>query len=246
LGEAQAPAGLRFAILGATNQAPDSYVRFESPIGECFVAFNPRGISAVMRAESDEEFERHFQDRFGRPTRREEVPPDDLLPILHDWTRARIPTSTRFDLRGLSEFEQAVLRKALEIPPGEVRPYSWVAREIGRPLAVRAVGSALGGNPVPLLIPCHRVIRRDGHVGNYGLGEAAKWAILLAEGADPETIEGLARTKTRFFGSDSTHIYCFPTCRHARRISTGHLVRFRSESDAEAAGYRPCKVCRPA
>ena len=78
-------------------------------------------------------------------------------------------TSLRYDLDALTEFERAVLAKALEIPAGEVRPYGWIAREIGRPKAVRAVGTALGRNPVPLLIPCHRVVRSDGRIGNYAL-----------------------------------------------------------------------------
>ena len=80
--------------------------------------------------------------------------------------RARI----ELDLRGSSAFEQAVWLKALEIPRGEVRPYGWVAAEIGRPKAVRAVGTALGHNPVPLIVPCHRVVRSDGTIGQYSLG----------------------------------------------------------------------------
>ena len=63
--------------------------------------------------------------------------------------RARID----LDLRGTTEFEQAVWLKALEIPRGEVRPYGWIAAEIGRPKAVRAVGTALGHNPIPLIVP---------------------------------------------------------------------------------------------
>jgi O-6-methylguanine DNA methyltransferase len=62
---------------------------------------------------------------------------------------------------------RALNNVSLEIPPGEVRPYSWIAREIGRPGAVRATGSALAKNPVPLLIPCHRVVRSDGRIGKY-------------------------------------------------------------------------------
>jgi O-6-methylguanine DNA methyltransferase len=89
----------------------------------------------------------------------------------------------RFDLSAVSPFGRAVLTKALEIPRGEVRPYSWIAREIGRPLAVRAVGSALARNPIPLLIPCHRVVRNDGTAGQYIFGTAAKRALLSAEGA---------------------------------------------------------------
>ena len=73
--------------------------------------------------------------------------------------RARID----LDLRGSTEFEQAVWLKALEIPRGEVRPYGWIAAEIGRPKAVRAVGTALGHNPIPLIVPCHRVVRTRRH-----------------------------------------------------------------------------------
>ena len=74
------------------------------------------------------------------------------------------------DLRGHTEFERDVWAKALEIPRGEVRPYGWIAAEIGRPKAVRAVGTALGHNPVPLIVPCHRVVRTDGTIGQYSLG----------------------------------------------------------------------------
>jgi O-6-methylguanine DNA methyltransferase len=67
----------------------------------------------------------------------------------------------------LTAFELSVLKATLEIPFGETRTYQWVARRIGRPGAVRAVGSALRKNPYPLIIPCHRVIRSDGSLGKY-------------------------------------------------------------------------------
>jgi O-6-methylguanine DNA methyltransferase len=82
------------------------------------------------------------------------------------------------------------LIKAREIPAGQVRPYGWIASEIGRPKAVRAVGTALGRNPVPLLIPCHRVVRTDGRVGDYAFGPPAKRALLAAEGLDPDALVG--------------------------------------------------------
>jgi O-6-methylguanine DNA methyltransferase len=152
----------------------------------------------------------------------------------------------RFDLRGLSEFERAVLLKALEIPRGEVRPYAWIAREIGHPAAVRAVGSALRKNPVPVLIPCHRVVRTDGQIGEYALGGSqAKRQILAAEGVDPDWLQRHARAGQRYLGSDTTRIYCFPTCRNARRVQPQHAVSFSSAAAARSAGYRPCRVCRP-
>ena len=55
----------------------------------------------------------------------------------------------------------------------------------------------------------------------------------------------LARRGTRFFGSDTTHIYCYPTCAHARRVTDAHRLSFNGAAQAAAAGYRPCRVCRP-
>ena len=84
----------------------------------------------------------------------------------------------------------------MEIPWGEVRPYSWVAREIGRPRAVRAVGSSLGHNPLPFVVPCHRVVRADGHIGEYGAGgPAAKRAMLATEGIDTGRPGGAGRRR---------------------------------------------------
>src|SRR5437879_3189574 len=81
------------------------------------------------------------------------------------WAEVTGKRHLRYDRRGLTAFDQSVLRKALQIPRGQVRPYNWVAREIGHPAAVRAVGTALANNPTPYLIPCHRVIRADGVIG---------------------------------------------------------------------------------
>jgi O-6-methylguanine DNA methyltransferase len=156
--------------------------------------------------------------------------------------RARIS----LDYRGTTEFEQAVWLKALEIPRGEVRPYGWIAAEIGRPKAVRAVGTALGHNPFPLIVPCHRVVRSDGTIGQYSLGGPKnKRAILAAEGLDPDELERLARAGVRYVGSDTTHIYCLPSCHNARRIQPKHRVPFGSLASSEAAGYRACRECRP-
>ncbi|MGE5334669.1 MAG: methylated-DNA--[protein]-cysteine S-methyltransferase, partial [Nitrososphaerota archaeon] len=120
------------------------------------------------------------------------------------------------------------------------------AREIGRPRAVRAVGSALKHNPIPVLIPCHRVVLSDGRLGQYAMGGThVKRVLLEAEGAEPETLETLAEQHVQFFGSDTTNVFCFPTCRHARRVSPQHHVTFSSAREAVAKGYRPCKVCRP-
>jgi methylphosphotriester-DNA--protein-cysteine methyltransferase len=90
------------------------------------------------------------------------------------------------------------------------------------------------------------VVRTDGFIGNYSLGGPHnKRAILAAEGVDPSALEDAARRGERLVGSDTTHIVCWPTCRHARRVMPTHKVSFRSLREADARGYRPCKVCRP-
>lgn len=71
------------------------------------------------------------------------------------------------NIKQITSFQRQVYRAALKIPLGETRSYQWVACAIGHPQAVRAVGQALKRNPFPLLIPCHRVIRRDGSLGGY-------------------------------------------------------------------------------
>ncbi|MER3453203.1 MAG: cysteine methyltransferase, partial [Acidimicrobiia bacterium] len=86
------------------------------------------------------------------------------------------------DLGGLTPFRREVLAVTAGIPFGEVRSYTWVAEAVGRPNAPRAVGAALAANPVPLIIPCHRVVRRSGDPGGYAFGAATKVALLAAEG----------------------------------------------------------------
>ena len=82
--------------------------------------------------------------------------------------------------KDLTDFEWQVLQAALAIPLGETRSYQWVANKVGRPKAVRAVGSALRKNPYPLIIPCHRVIKSDGTLGAYAGKVDGKKSKLLA------------------------------------------------------------------
>jgi O-6-methylguanine DNA methyltransferase len=240
-----APAGLAHATLVAVGLA-DDYALVESPIGPLRIAWNGRGVSAVESAPDDRTFERRLEARTGRPIRRREALPADLARAVERRMAGDRRAQISLDLRGTTEFEQAVWRKALEIPRGEVRPYGWIAAEIGRPKAVRAVGTALGHNPVPLIVPCHRVVRSDGTIGQYSLGGPGnKRTILAAEGLDPDELERLARAGVRYVGSDTTRIYCLPSCHHARRIQPTHRVPFGSLASSEAAGYRACRDCRP-
>jgi O-6-methylguanine DNA methyltransferase len=243
--EEKAPATLLPAVLRRVGLA-DTYWRLESPVGPVFIAHSKAGISMVTRAKSAAEFERAFRRRFGRTVTAEKAVPPARVRALVRHVEGQGRRDLRFDLRGLSEFERAVLLKALEIPSGEVRPYSWIAREIGHPGAVRAAGSALAKNPVPLLIPCHRVVRSDGHIGKYSLGGARnKRRLLEVEGAQPELLEKLAASGVRYLGNAKARHFCYPTCGGIETLVLSNTVRFRSEREAVAAGFHPCGDCRP-
>ena len=88
----------------------------------------------------------------------------------------------RLDLSSGTLFQQKVWRALQTIPRGETRSYAWVAKKIGKPKAARAVGAACGANPVPIIVPCHRVIAGDGSLGGFGGGPALKKRLLALEG----------------------------------------------------------------
>ncbi|MBI3030473.1 MAG: methylated-DNA--[protein]-cysteine S-methyltransferase [Candidatus Rokubacteria bacterium] len=138
------------------------------------------------------------------------------------------------DLSAASPFHREVLAAARSIPFGEVRAYAWIAERIRHPRAVRAVGTALGRNPVPLIVPCHRVLRRDGGVGGYLFGTRVKDRLLALERSTP-VLEGCSTTR----------IVCRVGCVHGRHMRFENRVVFASVTDACSVGYRPCKVCRP-
>lgn len=245
LGEVEAPPSLLPGILERAGLG-DSFFPVESPVGTVYVAYGARGISMVGAARSPEEFAEAFRARLGRLVRPTAHPPEDVRQAVLRRLRGEPHAELRYDLSRVTEFERAVLLQALRIPRGEVRPYEWIAREIGHPRAQRAVGTALAHNPIPLLIPCHRVVRKDGTLGRYSLiGDDTKRVVLGAEGLDVAQLEDLARAGMRYTGSNATGYYCYPTCHAAVEIADHHRVWFHNEAEAAAKGYRPCDACRP-
>jgi O-6-methylguanine DNA methyltransferase len=138
------------------------------------------------------------------------------------------------DLGGLAPFQARVLAEAARIPFGGVTSYAALAARVGRPRAARAVGNALGANPVPLLVPCHRVVRGDGTWGHYVFGGRLKTALLRLERDTPALV-----------GCTTTRIVCRHGCPHEQRVREDRRVVFASVADAAGVGYRPCRACRP-
>lgn len=239
----RAPEGLLPKVLIGTGVA-HGYVERPSPLGPLLIAFSDRGITGVDLLDGDAV--EYYEQRTGHTLVEAPELPERFARHLDRAIDEGRPGPLPVDLRGLTEFQVSVLEAAARIPRGEVRPYSWIAKEIGKEKAVRAVGSALAANPVPVIIPCHRVVRSDGTFGRYSLGaDENKVRLLEAEGLDTAELTRLARSGVRFLGTTSTGIFCHPTCGHSQRVSDDGLVPFTTEQEARDAGYRPCKVCRP-
>jgi O-6-methylguanine DNA methyltransferase len=172
------------------------WVRVPGPVGDLYIAYTDHGIAYVRVdsvVEGEAGFAAGFRERFGRPLLATGRPPAGLLRAL----RTGRTGGLRFDLRELRPFQRDVLLATAQIPPGQLRPYSWVAAQIGRPKAVRAVGTALGRNPVPVLIACHRVVPSGGGAGGYVFGPEVKRRLLLAEGVDLDEVGGRAGHRRR-------------------------------------------------
>lgn len=227
------------------EKTADRYAAVHTDLGRLWVGFHARGVTMIDPSGGDAKtFADRYQKRFGRRPLEGELPESDADAVKK--AAAGIsPASVRVDLSRLTCFEQTILRLLRHIPCGEVRPYSWLAREAGRPRAVRAVGNTMARNPVPLLLPCHRVVPTAGGIGKYAFGTPLKRTLLMREGVAVDEIEKYEREGVRYLGSRSTNIYCFPTCRDARRVQLRNRVMLASIAEASAAGFRPCRHCRP-
>ncbi|MBM3469608.1 MAG: type II toxin-antitoxin system prevent-host-death family antitoxin [Armatimonadetes bacterium] len=163
-----------------------AYAAFALPFGTFYVAFGSLGPAFARIATSSEAFERDAGRYLGTTVRRA-ARPRWLADAVRGAVRLRTAFGGPVDLTRAGPFEQEVLAALRRIPTGEVRTYGEIARAVGQPGAARAVGTACARNPVPLLIPCHRVVRSDGGLGGYSLtgGVGLKRRLLESEGALP-------------------------------------------------------------
>ena len=178
-----------------------AYTIFETPIGRCALVW--RGgliVGAALPASSDERLKESIARRFSGA--REAEPPEYVEAAMAAVVRLLSGEKETFaalelDLGGLAEFERRVLEFTRQIPPGETRTYGEIAAALGNPGAARAVGRALGANPIPIIIPCHRVLAASGKSGGFSApgGASTKLRILEIEGArrgqEPELFDRL-------------------------------------------------------
>ena len=156
----------------------------ESPLGTLFVAATERGVCAVDFGRNESEFLQRL-DPLAHLEKNSPAVKHALEQLRAYFSGTRFNFELPVDLSSLTAFQRAVLDTACRITPGQVWTYHQVAKEMGRPKSSRPVGQALAHNPIPIVIPCHRVIASDGTLGGYsgGSGLKAKRWLLRLEGA---------------------------------------------------------------
>ena len=157
---------------GCLNATPHNLLACWSNKGLCALYPIMKSLEASL-----EEIQTQFRSSHLVPT---ETMPGWMVNVENALLNPAHPFTGPYDLRG-TEFQQAVWQALLTIPAGQTRSYREIAEQIGRPKAVRAVGSACGANPISVLIPCHRVIRSDGSYQGYHWGVEMKTRLLNQE-----------------------------------------------------------------
>jgi methylated-DNA-[protein]-cysteine S-methyltransferase len=167
----------------------DGFALFETSIGSCGITWSERGVRGFQLPEADPlATRRTLSSRF--PDAVEAVPPSDVqhtidaIVLLMRGDRADL-NFVQLDLDGVPDFYQRVYDVARTIPPGATLTYGDIAKRLGDAGSARAVGQALGRNPIPVIVPCHRVTAAGGRTGGFSApgGAATKLKLLAIEGA---------------------------------------------------------------
>jgi methylated-DNA-[protein]-cysteine S-methyltransferase len=153
--------------------------RYVSPLGTMIIAATSRGLAGVWF-----EGQRHLPDTSQWPHQPQQPVLRTAVAQLGEYFAGRRATfDLPLDLQGGTVFQQSVWQALLAIPRGGTTSYASLSRRIGQPSAARAVGAAVGRNPLSIVVPCHRVLGADGSLTGYAGGLERKSALLQLEGA---------------------------------------------------------------
>jgi len=155
-----------------SSDKPVSFVGLQSPIGAIYAAFEGKTVLYLSFTCGSE---RSFRNEFARLSDRPLDSANDsgeglLLELSEYFEKKRSQFSYCADVEGYTDFQKSVLKAAARIPYGEVRSYGWLAQQAGSPKAARAAGQVMAANPVPIIIPCHRVIASSGKLCGFAGG----------------------------------------------------------------------------
>lgn len=155
-------------------------------VGKLFIGMTDHGLVSLQFVDTEDEFRARIEQRTQASIVHAPVKLKEATQQVGEYLRGeRGAFQLPVDLSSMTPFQQTVLNEVSKVPRGEVVTYGDLARRIGKPRAARAVGQALGSNPVPIVVPCHRVIASDGSLGGYSgrRGVETKEALLTLEGA---------------------------------------------------------------
>jgi methylated-DNA-[protein]-cysteine S-methyltransferase len=164
-----------------------AYELHDTPVGRLLVAVTDHGVCEIYYdADPDAEAER-LARAFGSRVLRSPQPTDEVRQQLDEYfAGTRREFDLAIDLRPAREFGRTVLEHLAQVPYGELTTYGTLAARVGRPRAARAVGTIMNRNPVPIVLPCHRVVGSTGSLVGYGGGLDRKRTLLELEGALPQ------------------------------------------------------------
>jgi methylated-DNA-[protein]-cysteine S-methyltransferase len=173
--------------MAVTNCEAASYGVFKSPVGAMYVVFDGNKVLALsFTSESENDFCAETTSRISRPLSRSDAAVKPIVSeMLEYFEGSRREFSFGCDLSGCTSFQKSVLNAAARIPYGQTRTYRWLAQHANSPLAARAAGQVMARNPVPIIIPCHRVIGSSGGLCGFAGGLRAldlKRRLLAIEG----------------------------------------------------------------
>jgi O-6-methylguanine DNA methyltransferase len=230
-----------------------TYRIFPSPLGNILIAQSELGISTVEYLEGRKTVRSSHLVHRREPGIELVEAGGELDPVYRDLMQYLEGSLKRFDwpldLRLVgSDFQRTVLEATAAIPYGAVTSYAGIAREIGRESASRAVAQALRRNPLPIVIPCHRVIGSSGALTGYaGKKLGLKERLLTLEGV-PTTRKDrdpAIRSRSMYVAYPGIGAYCLPSCDFLDQVPPAPVTRFATREDAEGAGNIPCSFCRP-
>lgn len=160
------------------------YSIFETKLGCLGVVASPKGLHMVILPKKTEiEVKRELEKHYTEELVRDEKGLAKISGKIKDYLAGgKVIFKEKFDAGGATPFEIKVWDAVYGIPYGETRSYDWIAKKVGSPKEVRAVGQALKRNRLPLVIPCHRVINKSGDLGGFSGGVELKRKLLNIEG----------------------------------------------------------------
>ncbi len=156
--------------MNSEERSSQFYDSYSSPLGTIYLIFSGKYLTGVS-----------FEKPSDKPFKKESAPVEFIKELNDYFSGSECKFTPQLKFVTGTDFEREVWAALNMIPAGETRSYKWIAETIGRPGAVRAVGQALSKNPIPIVVPCHRIIESDGSIGGYALGVNMKVRLLEME-----------------------------------------------------------------